>query len=210
VASSTLLLDGQASASSILQALQRFSSRAQGRPDAVAIDPNDVFVLYLAGHGDTDAAGDYIFRTADQPAGGKGFGGEAILELLSEIPSINLVVVLDTCSAGTFRNAFRLNPTMQRLNQLSGRAVLAGSTSSGSALEHPQLGGGLFTGVLLSGLGGSANDDNSDDVSVLEIVRFTQRELNRINQEGRYTIEQKPVFFPPDDDFALTRSGRRP
>ncbi|MFM9100849.1 MAG: caspase domain-containing protein, partial [Cyanobium sp.] len=198
-----------ASASSILQALQRFSIRAQGRPDAVAIDPNDVFVLYLAGHGDTDAAGDYIFRPADQPPGGKGFGGEAILEILSEIPSINLVVVLDTCSAGSFRDAFQLNPAMRRLNLLSTRAVLAGSTSRGSALEHPSLGGGLFTGVLLSGLDGRANEDNSEDVSVVEIVNFTRRELKRISEE-RYGGEQKAVFFQPDDDFALTRSGRRP
>jgi tRNA G37 N-methylase TrmD len=76
-------------------------------------------------------------------------------------------------------------------------------------LEHPELGGGLFTGVLLSGLDGRANEDDNDDVSVLEIVNFSRRELQRISKE-RYGGEQKAVFHLPDDDFALTRAGRRP
>jgi len=209
VASSQLLIDPQATAERIRRELERYGSQARGQKDAVAVDPNDVFVLYLAGHGETDAAGDYVFRPVDQPAGGPGLGGPELLRLLSDIPSINLVVVLDTCSAGSFRDAFQLSPTMRRLNLLSGRAVLAGSTSRGTALEHPDLGGGLFTGVLLSGLGGSADMDNSNDVSVLEIVAFTRRELKRISEE-RFGGEQKAVYFVPDDDFALTRSGRRP
>lgn len=209
VASSQLLIDPQATAERIRRELERYGSQARGQKDAVAVDPNDVFVLYLAGHGETDAAGDYVFRPVDQPAGGPGLGGPELLRLLSDIPSINLVVVLDTCSAGSFRDAFQLSPTMRRLNLLSGRAVLAGSTSRGTALEHPALGGGLFTGVLLSGLGGNADMDNSNDVSVHEIVAFTRRELKRISEE-RYGGEQKAVYFEPDDDFALTRSGRRP
>lgn len=51
--------------------------------------------------------------------------------------------------------------------------------------------------------------DNSNDVSVHEIVTFTRRELKRISEE-RFGGEQKAVYFEPDDDFALTRSGRRP
>jgi len=209
VASSQLLIDPQATAERIRRELERYGSQARGQKDAVAVDPNDVFVLYLAGHGETDAAGDYVFRPVDQPAGGPGLGGPELLRLLSDIPSINLVVVLDTCSAGSFRDAFQLSPTMRRLNLLSGRAVLAGSTSRGTALEHPDLGGGLFTGVLLSGLRGNADMDNSNDVSVHEIVTFTRRELKRISEE-RFGGEQKAVYFQPDDDFALTRSGRRP
>ncbi len=202
VASAIPLLDGEATAGRIRQALEHFS-------DPAVIRPEDVFVLYLAGHGVTDVRGDYVFKTVDEPAAGPGLGGRQLLDLLAAIPSTNLVVVLDTCSAGRFRDAFQIDPAMRRLNLLSGRAVLAGSAPEGSALEHPSLGGGLFTGVLLSGLAGAANSDNGEEVSVQEIVAFARKELKRIS-EARFGGEQKAVFHEPDDDFSLTRSGRRP
>jgi hypothetical protein len=202
VASAIPLLDGDATADRIRQELERFS-------DPSVIRPEDVFVLYLAGHGVTDVQGNYVFKTVDQPAEGPGLGGRQLLDLLAAIPSTNLVVVLDTCSAGKFRDAFQIDPAMRRLNLLSGRAVLAGSAPAGSALEHPSFGGGLFTGVLLSGLAGKANSDNSDAVSVQEIVAFARKELKRISDE-RFGGAQKAVFHEPDDDFSLTRSGRRP
>ncbi|MEB3254761.1 MAG: caspase family protein [Synechococcaceae cyanobacterium] len=156
VATALPLLDGDATAARIRQELERFS-------DPSVIRSDDVFVLYLAGHGVTDVRGDSVFMTVDQPAEGTGLGGRELLDLLAAIPSTNLVVVLDTCGAGSFRDAFQLDPAMRRLNLLSGRAVLAGSASRGTALEHPSLGG-----------------------------------------------EQKAVFHEPDDDFSLTRPGRRP
>jgi hypothetical protein len=195
------LLDGEATAERIKQELQGFS-------DPARIQPNDVFVLYLAGHGVTDNLGNYVFKTVDDTAQGPGLGGRQLLDLLASIPSTQLVVVVDTCSGGSFRNAFRTDLTVRRLNTMSGRALLAASTSQGSALEHPSLGGGLFTGVLLSGLGGSANNDGNEEVSVHEVVGFARREVKRISDE-RFGGAQQAVFHEPDDDFGLTRAGSR-
>ncbi|MFN7677719.1 MAG: caspase domain-containing protein [Cyanobacteriota bacterium] len=164
VGTATALLDGEATAARIQAELSRFS-------DSSRIQPNDVFVLYLAGHGVTDVRGDYVFKTVEASADGSGgLGGRQLLDLLASIPSTHLVVVLDTCAAGSFRDAFRIDLTLRRLNEVSGRAVLAGSASQGSALEHPSLGGGLFTGVLLSGLGGAANNDGNEEGSVQEAL----------------------------------------
>ena len=71
------------------------------------VRPQDVFVLYLAGHGAT-LDGDYYFipweaRYTNRDAlMEQSLGGEKLRELLPVIPATKMLVLLDTCSSGRF------------------------------------------------------------------------------------------------------------
>lgn len=181
---------------------------------AVARDAKleDVVVLYLAGHGTQDDAGDYQYQPYEARYNSRAallaqsVSGTQLRRLLEGIQASKLVVLLDTCSSSKFYLARRdaaSNEAVARFATLSGRAVV--SASAREAREHASLRHGLFTDAVLRGLGGAAADATGD-VMVSGLADYVEGDVekNALRLFGNAQITQRE-FAPEFRNFALTR-----
>jgi WD40 repeat protein len=209
VAPPVVLIDEQASAARIRQELQAMAQRVR---------PADLFVLYMAGHGESDAQGEYVFlpqdlvyRNSESLTAG-GLGEKELVRLLAGIPSSKTVVVLDTCSSGSFGLSGRSlgeKGAIDRLSRLSGRVVLAAAGDQRMALEDPKKQRGIFTGALMEALAGKADVNGDGQVGVREVADYVEREVQRLTLL-LFKYEQTPMSLLSGQSFPLSRTGTAP
>ncbi|MDO9311110.1 MAG: caspase family protein [Nitrosomonas sp.] len=189
---------------------------------AKRVEPNDVFVLFMAGHG-MAWQGDYHFIPWDAVYE----NGEALIraslsqqklaDLLKLIPTAKSLIVLDSCSAGQFaadlaegkqfamltRGNMSDKSAIDRLMRATGRYVLAATTEKGYALEgHDQH--GVFTWALLEGLKGHASRSGSSEgsISLDELANYVRDEVPKITQQ-KWGFEQIPMRLIQGDSFPI-------
>jgi len=178
-----------------------------------SVGPNDVAMLFMAGHGLNDTAGQYYFIPHDgqhERLLSTAVSQEAIVSTLSKIRGRTLFFV-DTCFAGNSLGALRQNgrktgKTEKMMNDLSssenGVVVFASSTGQEESEEKAEWGNGAFTKAVIEGLGGKADFMRAGRVTFAGLNLFVSEEVVRITS-GR----QRPVFISPRGipDFALSR-----
>jgi hypothetical protein len=212
----SLLVEQQATLSNIQQAFRRVASEAR---------PNDVVLVFLAGHG-VAIDGRYHFLPYDvaglapQAIKTTGLTQTALADLLSQLPTARATILIDTCYAG----AFAVPDAVLRQSQdrtwagslafNTGRFILAGTTNEQEALDG--IGGhGIFTAVVLDALKGRADVEakgNKDGrVDVVELSRYTEQ---RVPEEARKiapTHAQRATgFFAGSDFFDLSAVTAQP
>ena len=174
------------------------------------VQPNDVFVLYLAGHGTVMDDGRYYFipwelRYENQEAlRNESLDQTKLRKLLGSILAQKSLVLLDTCNAGAFAvRGLSEKAAIDRLMQATGRNVLAASSKNQWAFEGHG-GHGVFTYALLQGLGGSADQRGDGDgmVSVRELADFVRDEVPRITME-KWHYRQIPMRQMHGDPFPI-------
>ncbi|MBV9157302.1 MAG: caspase family protein [Acidobacteriaceae bacterium] len=172
------------------------------------IQPNDEFVLYLAGHG-TAVEGEYYFvpweirYTSEDALRKQSLGEEEIQKLLKTIQAKKTLLVLDTCSAGTALSGRALGEkaSIDRLSKITGRAILAASSSEQMALEGYQ-NHGVFTAALLEGLSKAA-----DERGLIEVSRLADYVEDRVPEitKQRWGYEQFPMSELAGQTFPIAR-----
>jgi uncharacterized caspase-like protein len=181
-ATTALVTDAAATREGIAGAAERLRSAA----------PHDTVVLFLAGHGVLDPAGDYWFLTHDadphQPAE-RGLAYGAVESLLETCPARRRLILLDTCHAGELDaeglvavstppgsapgvkarglrswRAGAVRPGFEFLDLRSGigAAVLASSAGLEFALESADWSNGVFTLAVLEGWARGGADGDAD------------------------------------------------
>jgi hypothetical protein len=198
------LADRQATRTAIKTTLAELAGQAS---------PEDVFVLYFAGHG-TALDGDYHFLpwgvryTNEQALRDQSLDQEALRGLLKQIPARKTLLLLDTCSSGAFAmgpaRGIEEKAAIDRLGRLSGRAILAASESSQMALEG-EAGHGVFTHALIEGLKKADRNDNNL-IEVGELADFIEELVPAITRR-KWGYEQFPMRNVTGASFAV---GRRP
>ena len=194
-----VLSDAQATGDAIRTAFAELASR---------IAAQDVFVLYIAGHG-ASFDRDYHFLpwdavyTSTAALRQRSLTHEHFRVLLAKIPATKTIVLLDTCSAGGFGRQDGRNigekDAIDRLSRLTGRAMIAATADDKMAIEG-EGGHGAFTFALLEGLRGKADRDGNGTVEVHELAYHVQERLPEITRKWGY--EQFPFsameghFFP--------------
>lgn len=207
----------QATLESVRAALKSFL-RAAG--------PNDLVLLYIAGHGAPDPyAPQRLYfllhdtKVADMP--GTALLMSELQEFLdSSVRAKRIVVFVDAChSAGlsgarlvtkrgleqTENNVFNLYA--ERLFSESGKAILTSSDVNEISQESPTWGGGhgIFTWSLLEGLRGDADSNGDQLVTAGELFEFVR---DRVRVETRFT--QNPRVLPGlNTDLALSVAGAK-
>ena len=178
-----------------------------------SVGPNDVAMLFMAGHGLNDTGGQYYFIPHDgqhERLLSTAVSQEAIVFTLSKIRGRTLFFV-DTCFAGNSLGALRqggrkTGKTEKMMNDLSssenGVVVFASSTGQEESEEKAEWGNGAFTKAVIEGLGGKADFMRAGRVTFAGLNLFVSEEVVRITA-GR----QRPVFISPRGipDFALSR-----
>jgi len=159
--------------------------------------PNDVFIVYLAGHGislnlnrnPNQAGGDtYLYLTQEATTTDKSVlaaenlrrattvSSEELKDLMKQNKALKQVLILDTCAAGQAAKSFvqkRDLPSdqiraIERLKDNTGFYVLMGSAADSVSYEASQYGQGLLTYSLLQGMKGARLRENQfADVGLL-------------------------------------------
>jgi hypothetical protein len=170
-----------------------------------ATQPDDLAVIFLAGHGvqDTVNPDNYFFLAHDsEPAN---LGGTAIpmwdLGNVMDytIRAQRILVFADTCHSGAAlgrggpqdgRALNFFNKYLETLARKKGRLVLTASQAHEMSLETAQLGHGAFTQAVLLGLAGAADDNPADGVVTTgELIDYLRSKVPEETQG-----EQHPSF----------------
>lgn len=163
---------------------------------------NDVFLLYIAGHGITDEYnGNYYFIPYDftdtkniKAIQRQGIGQKDLMLGLSGITALKSLVLLDTCNSGSFVEATVQKTTTNRLAKATGRATISASSRSQVALEGYK-GHGVFTYTLLEALRGKGYGNNRK-ITINELSDYVEDVLpsRTYNRWGYRQIPQSSMY----------------
>lgn len=190
---------------------------AQAFADARRASPEDVLVVYLAGHG---VAVRDIYAYATAQARGLDLSDPAVREevaISSEelgawiraVPAVHQAMILDTCAAGAAVKRIidkRDVPAdqiraIETLKDRSGFFVLMGAAADSVSYEASQYGQGLLTYALLQGLRGAALDDGG----AVDVSRLFGYAADRVPELARNIggIQQPMVAVPGGTSFPI-------
>src|SRR6185437_9958812 len=222
------LLDDEATAPNIMEALQGIAAKAR---------PQDIVVVFLSGHGEA-VDGKYFFAPVDfasthpdRLAAAKadpgreneiidelfrldGVGEAQLFPLLAKIQG-NLLLVLDTCYSATLatRDAVeqkaRNETVANSVGHEIGRFILAGARSlaldsNGDSTASAGQTHGLFTTYFLKGLDGAADLQHNGRINVAELLMFTK---SRVREESaKLNLDQEPFFYFSGSNFFEIRA----
>ncbi|MCP4351509.1 MAG: hypothetical protein GY795_39085 [Desulfobacterales bacterium] len=190
------LLNRQATAKAIEAAFEDLSEK---------INVNDVFVLYLAGHG-MGISGRYHFIPWELPYENAqslisgGISHDNFQDWLKKIKALKSLIILDTCNAGMFAsNRITRGQTggmadktaIAHFMKATGRATLAATSEMAQALEGHK-GHGVFTYVLLEGLKSEADSNGDNIVTVDELAKYASEEVPKITYK-KWQYKQIPM-----------------
>jgi hypothetical protein len=181
--------------------------------------PDDLVVLFLAGHGWADPrSGDYYyighrFKLADL---GKSHS-ECIswndFRILGEVPCRKLVL-LDTCHSGAIQ-PLRARNVKAAMRQLQDDVIftLAASTGEQEAAENRAWKHGVFTKCLLEALEGKGEAVGTSEVTLNDVVEYVEKVVPKITGELTRGAKTQQPTAAPDELLAyirlpLTRVGQ--
>ncbi len=200
---SLVLTNEEVTRESILSGLSRFLAQA---------GPDDVAVLFVAGHGVRDlASGSYYFlpnpATADTLLA-DGLRMSDFDEMLRVVRrnARAVIVMLDTCHAGALGiPATRPVTADEMAGQMTageGFYLLAATKPGEESKEQNGLGHGAFTYAVLDGMRGSADADTDGVLSVSELFGYAARQVPKLTG-GR----QHPYSKMEGTDFVFLNVG---
>ncbi len=188
------------------------------------VEPNDVFVLFLSGHGLT-SQGRYHFLPQDfiyessEVLEKSSVSESRLVDWLTRIQANKLLLILDTCNAGS---ALRLNELIamvkgidekagiDRLMRLTGRSIIAASSAKNIALEGYK-NHGVFSYSILEGLKGAAAGSDSW-ITVNELAGFVMERVPMLTAQkwGLEVFPMQNLYGQPFVIAERTRSNSQP
>lgn len=204
-----LLTDEEVSRDNVLDGIARFLGQA---------GPNDVAVLFLAGHGVQDrSTRSYYFLPYGASAANHLTAGVRMSDFDEMLRIVRqnaraVILILDTCHAGALRltgsNWISMEEPSGRLSVGEGVFLLAAAKPGEESEEDPALAHGVFTHAVLQGLQGAADTDRDGKISVGDLFSFVARrvpELSSGAQHPYYKIEGSDVpFAVVDSSLSVT------
>jgi WD40 repeat protein len=217
VVNAVTLVDRSATRAGIRAALEALAARAR---------PEDLVLVYLAGHGVGLGQQFYFLphemrREADEDAAVRKYGLPApeLGDILRRTRALKQVLVLDACHSETalpllakltvFRGlSAGEHKAIQMLARATGVHLIAASTKQQYAFEVPELGHGILTYALLSGLGEKeppkAPTTPDGLVTVLGLLQYVNQQVPELTEKHHGGQKQYPVSFNAGMDFPLT------
>lgn len=180
-----------------------------------ATQPEDMVLIFLAGHGvqDTVNPDNFFFLTYDSEIGNLGGTAIPMWDLGNvmdyTIRAQRIVIFADTCHSGAAldrggakdeRNLNFFNKYLEVLARKKGRLVLAASQAHENSLETTKLAHGVFTHSILLGLSGAADDNPADGVvttgELVDYIRSKVPEETEGEQHPSYSEQNFDMNFP--------------
>lgn len=190
------------------------------------IGPEDVFVLYYAGHGvmslqDNSHSSDFYLVTYDvtnlfgdaEMLKSKAVSATELMNYSRQVTAQKQLFILDACQSGGALSAFasRGAPREKALAQLArstGTFFLTASQDAQYANEVGDLKHGIFTYAILEVLTGEVNEYSGDNrVTVNEIKSYVESRVPELSKQYHGT-EQYPTSYSFGQDFPLAIFGK--
>ncbi|WP_180144176.1 caspase family protein [Desulfoluna butyratoxydans] len=193
------LFNDDATRAKILAALENVKSEA---------DPEDVFLLFVASHGEVADQFYIITHTYAGKNGGFDPGSwlpsSALISALEEIPAQKQLVVFDTCHSGAL-NDIMTGFYDARISSFTHKAgvTLFSSTQAAQQSVDNYRGSGLLVHLLKRSFQAEPDTDNSKRVSVYEIGDEVQRQFRNIDDTVKAI--QQPSISKFGIDFDVDR-----
>ncbi|MBR5965944.1 MAG: caspase family protein [Treponema sp.] len=180
---------------------------------APKVKADDVFILFIVGHGTTSQkTGDYYFipsnfRYTDADAIiSQGVSKDDILKYMSSIKAGKTLIMLDTCNSGAFvsdksMRGFVEKSAIERLVRSTGQAVLTAASDEQAAMEGYN-GHGIFTYVLLEALNGKADRNKDGYLTLNELASYIEEQVPELSYK-KWGYEQVPMKELRKQDFPL-------
>jgi WD40 repeat protein len=185
---------------------------------------NDIFIVYLSGHGVTlnlnqnpnQTGGDsYLYLTQEASTTDKSvlsiensrkamtISSEELKDLMKQNKALKQVLILDTSGAGALSNSLtrkRDLPSdqiraLERLKDNTGCYVLMGSSPDVVSYESSQFGQGILTYAILQGIKGPALDSNGF-IDVAKLFNYVQDLVPELSRNSGGI--QRPRIFVPE------------
>lgn len=175
------------------------------------VGPDDLLVLFLAGHGWEDVrTGQYYFighefRMANLGRSYEGCLGWDDFRLLADIPCRKLVF-LDTCHSGAIQPP-RSRNLKAAIRRLQDDVIFTVAASKGGQLaaEHPEWKHGVFTKCLLDALEGKAIDLARPEITLNDVVRYVEATVPRVTSTLTQGSRTQEPIAAPDSLLAYAR-----
>ena len=188
----TLLTDEEATVSRVRQALGQLMNQA---------GKNSTVVIYFSGHGapsanqqsqDGDGIDKYLLTCEANPNNfyGTALPMDEVAGIFQRLRSERVIFIADTCYSGAAggKTAFASNLVgkkaapnydrfLSRVAEGSGRVILTASQGTELSQEDSELGHGVFTYFVLTGLQGAADLNGDGFVTVQEVYRFASQKV---------------------------------
>jgi WD40 repeat protein len=170
--------------------------------------PNDVIILFIAGHGLLDQNGGFFFMPSDAAFNDNGSIRSARAISFREIQSVldvpgQKILFIDACHSAGVSGMTRAvdNNRLVRDLESHGTVILASSRGDQQSQERSELRHGVFTYAIIQGLRGEAYPNN-------EVITLAGLQLYVSNKVRELTNNaQEPTFGSPGyTDFPVART----
>jgi len=173
-----LVLNSEATNTGIYYAIEWLAENA---------DADDTVLFYFCGHSAPQKLGSYDYFVPDWQ----------LAEWLDKLNSQNVVVILDTCYAGSFSKELGQN----------GRVVLMSCQSNESSLEDRDLENGVFTHYILQAFSNfdSADSNRNYELSVKEMFDYAKPKtieeivapFDNLPAFSKGNVQHPTLYIPP-------------
>ena len=184
--------------------------------------PNDVVVVFLAGHGvkGTKEEEGYLYITQEgssfadiqeeQKQNAVTISSKEFHHYLQQIPANKQVMILDTCASGAIANDLVTKRNLSadqiraidKLQRSSGLHVLMGSAGDAVSYEASQFGQGLLTYSLLEGMKFGEGLKDGNMVEVQKLFSYAQNQVALLAKEIG-GVQQPRSASPSGDGFVI-------
>jgi len=174
--------DEQPTRGNILGALELLASWSQ----AGAQPSPDTVVVYFSGHGVEQDEQSYLIPSdaARTDLDNTALALDLVREKLALSGAKKQIVIVDACrfesvrgKAGGERQSVEFARALEEFARAEGRVVLASCSSNQASYEDEERGHSAFTGILLDGLLGAADDNGDAVITLTESYEYLTREL---------------------------------
>jgi WD40 repeat protein len=167
------LTDGKAAKVDILDAFDQLLKKARKAK-------NPVTMIFLAGHGETEADGDWYFLAADSNPTKlltTAISSTELIRFMTKIPG-KVVVFLDACHAGAFAGDMLFK--VKAIENGGHVAMICSSSAEEQSLQDNGQRGGKFTLALAEGLAGDKTKDKNGEVHLLALFAYLRLRVQEI------------------------------
>jgi hypothetical protein len=199
-----VIADREVTRASLIAGLDWLESQAAG--------PDDISVLFLAGHGLTDDKQNYWFLPSDateDDAHGKGVSQDEMRKALQSLTG-KVLWFLDTCHAGgaARRAPVDVNLLVNNVTAAENGGIVAFASSTGRevSVESSAWGNGAFTKAIIEGIQeGRADLAREGTVTTSELDFFLERRVQQLTEGKQHPVMGRP---PEEPDFTIAQVRR--
>ena len=193
-----VLTDAEAKRQSVLEGLKWLGQEAGER---------DTAIVFLSGHGVTEASGAYYFLPIDGVADKLAASAVVFSEIRNTLMSLpgKAVLFVDTCHAGDVMGGKKTGSDVNAVvNELSsaenGVVVFASSTGRQYSIEDTAWGNGAFTKALVEGISGKADYTGKGRITIASLDLWLSERVQELTGGKQTPTTAKPRTIP---DFPL-------